>query len=83
MIEHIAYAGIACTGFLLLIAFLMKLTKGLFVARFPYDFIKDINDPKYENERRAGRKFSQFVFKYVPPFFIGSVLILIIAYLFR
>lgn len=81
MLERIAYAGIACSGFLLLIAFLMRLTKGLFVARLPYDFIKDINDPKYENERRAGMKLSNFVFKYVPPFLIGFVLILVLSYL--
>ncbi|MFQ7237171.1 MAG: hypothetical protein ACLRPU_20035 [Enterococcus hulanensis] len=82
MLEQIGFGGIVFTGFLLLIAVLPKWTNGLFVARFPWDFIKHKNDPRFEAERRAGKAYSNFIFKYVPPFFIGFLLILMMAYLF-
>lgn len=74
-IQNLAAAGVFFTGLLLLIALFTKITNGLFIARFPWDFVKDSKDPRFENERIAGIRFSQFVFKYLPPFFIGFVLI--------
>lgn len=80
-IRALAFAGIACTGVLLLLAILTRITKGLFISRFPHQFIQDSTDPRYELERQAGKKFSTFIFKYVPPFFIGFLLILLLTYL--
>ena len=80
-IKQIAFAGIACTGVLLLLAILTRITKGLFIARFPHEFVQDSTDPKYERERRAGNRFSHFVFTYVPPFFIGFLILLLLTYL--
>lgn len=80
-IKQIAFAGIACTGVLLLLAIITKITKGLFIARFPHEFIQDSTDPRYEKERQAGNLFSRLVFKYVPPFFIGFLLVLLLSYL--
>ncbi|MEO1768940.1 hypothetical protein [Candidatus Enterococcus ferrettii] len=81
-IQQIAFAGLACTGILLLLAILTRITKGLFLARFPHEFIKDSTDPKYELERQAGKKFSHFILKYIPPFFIGFLIILLLTYLY-
>ena len=81
MLEQIGFGGIIVTGLLLLIAVLPKWTNGLFVARFPWEFRKDRDDPRFEMERRIGKKYSQFIFKYVPPFFIGFLLILLLSYL--
>lgn len=81
LIELIGFAGIVCTGLLLLIAFLMKLTKGLFIARFPHEFIRDMRDPDYERERRVGTLVGQLIVTYIPPFFIGFVVIVILSYI--
>lgn len=81
-IKQIAFAGIACTGILLLLAVLTRITKGLFIARFPHQFIQDSTDPRYEWERRAGNRFSKFILTYVPPFFIGFLVILLLTYLY-
>ncbi|MDT2735772.1 hypothetical protein P7H00_01330 [Enterococcus pseudoavium] len=80
-IQQIAFAGLICTALLLLIALFTKLTNGLFIARFPFEFLKDMNDPRYENEKRFGNRFRIFIFKYIPPFFIGFAIILFLTYL--
>lgn len=80
-IQQIAFGGLWCTSILLLIAFITKLTNGLFIARFLSDFVNDSTDPKYEKERRNGNKYRKLILKYVPPFFIGFVLILLMTYL--
>ncbi|MGK0605460.1 hypothetical protein [Enterococcus gilvus] len=82
-IQQLAFAGIMLTTLLLLIAFFTKLTSGLFIARFPFEFLQDKNDPSYENERRFGNRFRFFIFKYVPPFFIGFVIILFLTYVVK
>lgn len=76
----IAFAGILGTGPFLLCAFLMKLTNGLFLSRLPHQFVQDRHDPQYEHERQAGQRFSKLAFKYLPPFFIGFLLILLLSY---
>ena len=81
-LEQLALTGLACTGMLLLIACLTKLTNGLFIARFPHEFIRDRHDPSYRLERRAGKTFSHFVFTYIPPFFIGFLLLHFLAHYF-
>ena len=79
-IQQLAFAGIILTALLLLVAFFTKLTNGLFIARFPFEFLQDKNDPSYENERRFGNRLRFLIFKYVPPFFIGFVIILFLTY---
>lgn len=81
LIKEIAIAGISCMGLLLCIALITCLTNGLFLSRLPWDFVKHRDDPRFETERKAGKAYSQFVFKYIPPFFIGFVLILVLSYL--
>lgn len=81
LIKEIAFAGISGTGLLLCIALITRLTNGLFFSRFPWDFVRHREDPRFEAERRAGKAYSQFVFKYVPPFFIGFVLLFVLSYL--
>jgi len=81
VMEQIGFGGIAVTGLLLLFGVLLKLTNGLFIARLPWDFIRHREDPSYEAERRTGKACSDFVFRYVPPFFLGFLAILILAYL--
>lgn len=82
-IQQLAFVGIIITGLLLLIAFLTKLTNGLFIARFPFEFLRDRNDPRYESERRAGNLLRFFIFKYVPPFFIGFSILLLLSYVVK
>jgi len=81
MIRQIAFAGISSTLVLITIAFYTKLTHGLFISRFPWDFSKHRADPRYETEREIGKRFSTFVFKYVPPFFIGFIIIFLLTYI--
>ncbi|MBR8697071.1 hypothetical protein [Enterococcus gallinarum] len=82
-VQRILIIGLGCTLFLLLFAFLLKITNGLFWARFPHKFLSDRNDPKFETERKAGKMFSYFVFKYIPPIFIGFVITLLLTYLVK
>lgn len=82
-IQQLAFVGLIFTGQLLLIAFFTKLTNGLFIARFPSEFLQDKNDPNYESERKLGNCFRNFVFKYIPPFFIGFVVLLFLTYIFN
>lgn len=78
-IQEIALAGIFCTGLLLSIALITRFTNGLFFSRFPWQFVIDREDPRFEAERRVGKAYSRIVFKYVPPFFIGFILIFLLA----
>lgn len=80
-IRQIAFAGLSSTIVLITIAFYIKITNGLFIPRLPWDFIKHRTDPKYELERQIGKRFSTFVFSYIPPFFIGFLIILLLTYL--
>lgn len=73
------YGGLFVTGFLLLLALMIRLTHGLFFSRTPKRFLEDQNDPRYDHERRAGLAFSHFVLCYLPPFFLGF---LILSFLF-
>lgn len=82
-IQRILIIGLCLTIFLLLFALLLKMTNGLFWARFPQDFLTDKNNPRFETERKAGKMFSYFVFSYIPPIFIGLVVILLLTYLFK
>lgn len=82
-IQQLAFAGLMFTALLLLIAFFTKLTNGLFIARFPFEFLQDRTDPRYENERRFGNRFRLFIFKYVPPIFIGFAIILLLTYVVK
>lgn len=79
-IQQYAFGGLWLTIILLLIALITKHTHGLFIARFPSEFVKDRNDPRYENERTIGNRYMKFVFKYVPPFFIGFLIIILMTY---
>ena len=81
-LQEIAFVGIMGTGLLLVIAFVTKLTGGL-IFSIPVNLFKNWSDPTREKERQAGKRFSYLVFKYVPPFFIGFVVILLISYLFN
>ena len=81
VIRDIAFAGIFCTGLLLVIALITRLTNGLFFSRFPWQFVNDRDDPRFEAERRAGKAYSYFIFKCVPTFLIGFLLLLLWTYL--
>lgn len=69
------FAGLFVTGFLLLLALMIRLTHGLFFSRTPKRFLEDQNDPRYDNERRVGLAFSRFVLHYLPPFFLGFLIL--------
>ncbi|MGX7196361.1 hypothetical protein [Enterococcus olivae] len=79
----IVVAGIFVTSLLLLIAFLLRLTKGLFLARLPEQFKKDRYDPRFAKERNAGQRFSALVFRYVPPFFVAFALLQLLLFIFK
>ncbi|MHC5375719.1 hypothetical protein ACYSNU_18320 [Enterococcus sp. LJL120] len=81
-VKNIAYAGMAATGFLLFLAGLTKITHGLFFARTPQEFVQDASNPKFNLEKSVGNKFREVVCKYVTPFFIGFLSILLIALIF-
>ncbi|GCF92984.1 hypothetical protein NRIC_08750 [Enterococcus florum] len=78
--EQVAYVGIMITGVMLLMAILMKQTNGLFWARFPHEFIRDLHDPRFKDERRIGKMYCHFTFTYISPFFLGFLVILIISF---
>lgn len=80
-IQKLLIVGLGVTLFLLLFAFLLKLTNGLFWSRFPTEFISDRNDSRYEAERKAGKFFYHFVFNYIPPIFVVFVITLLLTYL--
>ena len=73
--EYVAFAGIMITGILLLAAVLTKLQGGL-IFSFPMRWLRKWD---VEQERKAGMKFADFVFRYVPPFFIASVITLLLS----
>ncbi len=68
--EVFLLVGLIITSFLLLIAWPLRFTNGLFFARSPQGFMRDRNDPRYEKERQAGKKLARLVFRYIPPFFL-------------
>ena len=69
------FAGLFVTGFLLLLALMIRLTHGLFFSRTPKRFLEDQNDPRYGDERRVGLAFSRFALHYLPPFFLGFLIL--------
>jgi hypothetical protein len=76
--QTLLLAGLILTGLLLLVAWPLRFTGGLFWSRTIHGFFKDRADPRYEAERKTGLAFQQFVFHYIPPFFI----IFLLGYLF-
>ena len=75
-LETLVYVGVFGTGLLLMLAWSLKKTSGLFFARSLNSFREDREKPEFERERRVGQLFSTKVLKYVPPFFIGFVLLM-------
>lgn len=75
--EIFLYIGLTVSFLLLFLAAYFKITGGLFLARPPQRFQQDRQLPKYQKERRAGIAFSRLIFKYIPPFFIGFLLLTI------
>lgn len=80
-LQFISIVGVGITGILILMAFFMKFTKGLFFARFPNEFINDSENPKYDLERKAGNLFKEWVFKYITPLFISFLILLGLSYM--
>lgn len=74
-ISLILFSGLFITSFFLLLALIMKQTKGLFFSRSPQRFIKDQDNPRYERERQVGLAFSSFVLHYFPPLFLAFLII--------
>ncbi|MDT2781958.1 hypothetical protein ACODG4_00765 [Vagococcus fluvialis] len=72
------FLGIAISGFLIIIAFFMKRSDGLFLARTITQYQSDKNNPKYDTERHVGNKATNFILKFVPPFFIAFLILLIL-----
>ncbi len=72
------FLGIAIIGFLIIIAFFMKRSDGLFLARTITQYKSDKNNPKYDTERHIGNKATKFILKFVPPFFIAFLILLIL-----
>jgi hypothetical protein len=68
--KQVLFLGTVFTGLRLLFGMIMYLTKGLFLARLPQEFKKDLVAPQFEQERQLGRKFIRLVFTYVPPIFL-------------
>lgn len=81
--QKILIVGLGCTIFLLLFALLLKITNGLFWARFPSEFLADKNDPRFETERNIGKKIAHFLFNYVSPLFIALLILLVLTYIIR
>jgi hypothetical protein len=79
-IRQITFAGISSL-LLMTLAFYLKLTNGLFLPRLPWDFLSHRNDPKYELERQNGKKFSAFVFTYVPPLLVAFLILFLLTYI--
>lgn len=72
------FLGVSISGFLLLIAIFMKKSDGLFLARTINQYKDDQNNPEYEKERQVGKNASKYILKYVPPFFLGFLILLIL-----
>lgn len=70
------FVGLAITGFLLLLAILLQITRGLFWARSPQKFKEDVTKSAYKKEREIGLRISHLLFVVVPPFFVAFLLIL-------
>ena len=70
------------SGVFTLIAFVTTLTGGLFFSRTPDQFKRDLNDPRYDTEKRIGLRFSKFIFTYITPLFIAALILLIFFYFF-
>lgn len=60
------------------IGFILKMTDGLFWARFPRDFIKDQENPDFEREREVGMNFSRWILRYVPPVSLVLLVLLLL-----
>lgn len=72
------FLGVSISGFLILIAIFMKKSDGLFLARTIDQYKSDKNNSKYEEERHIGKNASKYILKYIPPFFIGFLILLIL-----
>lgn len=79
LLVSIAYFGLIVTGVLLFLAVIIKFTGGLFFARTSQQFKQDTKNPKFDLEKSVGNNFSIWIFKYIPPLFIGFFLILLIS----
>lgn len=75
------FMGLSVTGFLLIIALFMKISNGLFWARTIEQYKQAKNDPNFKQERDAGKKITNWIFKYIPPIFTGFVILLILIWL--
>lgn len=76
------FIGLFTTTFLLLMAFIMDKTNGLFLARSLKDFKKDQKKTEFEKERQVGKKLSAWIFKFIPPFFIVFLVLFLVLSLF-
>ncbi len=76
LISGLIFFGFSATTLLLILGTLLKISGGLFWSRPPQRFKDDQNAPEFETEERLGKAFYHVVFKYVPPFFLGFVLLL-------
>lgn len=83
LITVLIFSGLFATTTLLALALAAKWSGGLFFSRMPQQFQKDRNDPRFELERRTGQAYSRFVLKYVPPFFIGFLLLSLWLLIFK
>lgn len=72
------FLGVAISGLLLIMALFMKRSKGLFLARTISQFKDDEKDSEYERERTVGKVVSNYLLTYVPPIFLGLVILLIL-----
>lgn len=72
------FLGVSISGFLILISIFMKKSDGLFLARTINQYKSDRNNPEYKKERKVGKNASKYILKYVPPFFIGFLILLIL-----
>lgn len=74
------FLGVSISGLLILTAIFLKKSNGLFFARTLDQYKSDKNNPKYEKERYVGKNVSKYIFKYVPPLFIGFLILLILKF---
>lgn len=71
------------TTIFLILGVVLKKTNGLFLARLPQQFLIDRDDPKFEKERRVGKKMQQMAYRYILPLALLSWLIFILSLLYK
>lgn len=72
------FLGVSISGLLLAIGFFMKRSDGLFFSRTITQYKRDKNNPEYERERYVGKTTSEYILKYIPPVFMGFLMLLIL-----